>query len=219
MRLLLVEDDETVGKYTRQGLSSAGFTVDWMRDGRGVEHALRDGAYGAVLLDLGLPGRDGMAVLARIRETGLDIPVLVLTARDAVSDRVAGLNSGADDYMIKPFDLQELVARTHALIRRRGGRRTAQHVVGDLVVDPIQKTVSLRGEPVTVSAREFAVLEALVCRPGTVLSRQALEEAVYGWQEEVASNAVEVHLHYLRRKLGPGIIENIRGVGYRVAER
>src|SRR6187399_3022663 len=124
MRLLLVEDDETVGKYTRQGLSSAGFTVDWMRDGRGVEHALRD----------------GMAVLARIRETGLDIPVLVLTARDAVSDRVAGLNSGADDYMIKPFDLQELVARTHALVRRRSGRRTAQHVVGDLIVDPIQKT-------------------------------------------------------------------------------
>ena len=216
MRLLLVEDDETVGKYTRQGLSSAGFAVDWIRDGRGVENALPDGGYGAVLLDLGLPGRDGMTVLARIREAGLDIPVLILTARDAVSDRVAGLNAGADDYMLKPFDIKELVARTNALIRRHSGRLTAQRVVGALTVDSERKTVHLRGEPVTVSAREFAVLEALVRRPGTVLSRQALEEAVYGWRHDVASNAVEVFLHHLRRKLGPGIIENIRGVGYRV---
>jgi two-component system response regulator QseB len=146
------------------------------------------------------------------------VPVLVLTARDAVSDRVAGLNAGADDYVLKPFDMQELVARIHALIRRHGGRLSAQHIIGALVVDPARQTVSLRGDPVAVSPREFAVLEALVRKPGTVLSRQALEEAVYGWQEEVASNAIEVHLHHLRRKLGAGVIENIRGVGYRVTE-
>jgi len=219
MRLLLVEDDLMVGKYACQGLERSGFTVDWLRDGSGVEHAVASETYAAVVLDLGLPTRDGMDVLRRLRARALDVPVLVLTARDGLGDRVAGLDAGADDYVLKPFDLPELVARIHALARRHAGRLTSTYIAGRLVVDPLRKTVTLDDAPVAVSAREFAVLEALASRPGAVLSRQALERAVYGWNEEVASNAIEVHLHNLRRKLGADLIENIRGVGYRVADR
>jgi two-component system response regulator QseB len=219
MRLMLVEDDPMVGKYACKGFERAGFTVDWLRDGAGVEEAVKGESYGAVVLDLGLPSRDGMDVLRRLRASSVDVPVLVLTARDALGDRVAGLEAGADDYVLKPFDMAEVVARIHALVRRYTGRLSSTLVAGRLVVDPLRKTVLVDGTAVAVSAREFSVLEALAARPGAVLSRQALEKAVYGWDEEVTSNAIEVHLHNLRRKLGTDLIENIRGVGYRIVDR
>ena len=216
MRLLLAEDDQMVGKYTRQGLLQAGFTVDWTVDGHSTEHSIGHTAYLASILDLGLPSKDGLSVLTAIRAAGNQVPVLILTARDAVSDRVAGLNAGADDYLVKPFDLEELIARVHALIRRRSGSGRPQLVHGNLVLDPLAKSVTLRGAPVELSSRELAILQALMRDPGAVLSRDVLEDAVYGWHQEVSSNAVEVHLHHLRRKLGADAIKNIRGVGYRI---
>jgi two-component system response regulator QseB len=175
--------------------------------------------YDAAVLDLGLPRKGGLEVLTGVRARHDNVPVLIVTARDAVRDRIAGLNAGADDYLVKPFDLEELIARVHALIRRHAGSGSATLECGDLVVDPIAKAVSLAGRRVEVSARELAVLEALMRKPGAVLSRETLEEAVYGWDHPVASNAIEVHLHNLRRKLGSDVIRNVRGVGYRVAEK
>ncbi|MCW7538725.1 response regulator [Aquabacterium sp. A7-Y] len=218
MRILLVEDDAMIGTAVRQGLRDAGFSVDWVRDGRAAELSLANGVYHLALLDLGLPRKDGMAVLQGLRARGDSLPVLVTTARDAVSDRIAGLNAGADDYVLKPFDLDELVARIRALLRRQAGSASPVYQAGDLVLDPVRKRVTLAGEAVLLSAREFALLEALMIRPGAVLSRQQLEEAVYGWLDEVASNAIEVHLHHLRKKLGADRIRNVRGVGYRLAE-
>ncbi len=218
MRLLLIEDDAMIGKAMRQGLAQAGFAVDWATDGRAAELALANGVYDLAILDLGLPRQDGMAILAALRSAGNSMPVLIASARDTVPDRIRGLNAGADDYVLKPFDMDELVARVRALLRRRAGSGVPALRCGALVLDPARRTVTLNGQAVELSSREFAVLEALMQRPGTVLSRERLEEAVYGWGEEVGSNAIEVHLHHLRRKLGSGLIKNVRGVGYRVAE-
>jgi len=217
MRVLVVEDDPMIGRAVANGLQHAGYAVDWVRDGAAAELALGHGAYDLALLDLGLPRKDGLEVLKSLRRSGSEIPVLVITARDSVSDRVAGLDVGADDYLVKPFDLDELLARARAVIRRRTGRASPRIAHGALVLDPARREVSFRGAPVELSAREFAVLEALMQEPGAVVSREKLEDAVYGWGSEPGSNTVEVHLHHLRRKLEPGLIRNVRGVGYRVA--
>jgi two-component system response regulator QseB len=214
MRLLLVEDDRMVGENIRDGLAQEGHAVDWVRDGAAAEAAVRAEPYGAVLLDLGLPRRDGLEVLRGLRALRNDVPVLIITARDAVSDRVRGLDAGADDYLVKPFDLDELAARVRALTRRAAGRTAGIVRHGPITLDPATREVRVRDRPVSLSAREYAVLEALIERPGSVLSRAQLEERLYGWGEEVASNAVEVHVHNLRRKLGAGLIRNERGVGY-----
>jgi DNA-binding response OmpR family regulator len=216
MRLLLVEDDPMIGRAVRQGLGDAGFAVDWVTDGRSAELALGNGVYDLAVLDLGLPGKDGMAVLRELRARRETLPVLVATARDAVPDRIAGLNAGADDYVLKPFDLDELIARVRALLRRHAGAASPLLECGRLALDAVKREVTLGGEPVSLSAREFALLEALMQRPGAVLSREQLEDAIYGWKQEVGSNAVEVHVHNLRRKLGAGTIRNVRGVGYKV---
>ncbi len=218
MRLLLIEDDPMIGAAVRRGLVDSGFAVDWVRDGHAAELALANDVYALALLDLGLPRKDGLAVLRDIRSRQQHIPVLIVTARDAVAQRVEGLNAGADDYLVKPFDLDELIARVHALLRRNAGSGSPVLVSGALELDPIRKTVRLRGQPVELSAREYALLEALMRKPCAVVSRAMLEEAVYGWGEEIESNAIEVHLHHLRRKLGPEVIRNVRGVGYKVVE-
>lgn len=216
MRLLLVEDDGMIGSSVQRGLRQDGFAVDWVRDGEAAELALRNESYDLALLDLGLPGKSGLDVLAGLRRRGNAIPVLILTARDAVSDRVKGLDTGADDYLVKPFDLDEVAARVRALLRRQAGR--AEPVVrhGELTLDPATHAATLRGEPLTLTAREFALLCALIERPGAILSRAQLEERLYGWDEEIGSNTVEVYVHSLRRKLGADFIRNVRGVGYMV---
>jgi two-component system response regulator QseB len=216
MRLLLIEDDTMVGKAMRLGLTQAGFVVDWVQDGRAAELALANGVYALAILDLGLPRQDGMVILTALRAAGNSVSVLIASARDTVRDRIAALDAGADDYILKPFDLDELVARVRALLRRQAGSGVPLLRCGALVLDPGRRLVTLRGGAVELSAREFAVLEALMQRPGALLSREQIEDAVYGWGEEVGSNAVEVHLHHLRRKLGPAVIVNVRGVGYRV---
>ncbi len=214
MRVLLVEDDPMIGESVRQGLRQDGFAVDWVRDGEEAELALSDEAYAVVLLDLGLPGRSGLELLANLRRGGNAVAVLILTARDAVSDRIGGLDAGADDYLVKPFDLDELAARIRAVVRRRTGRAEPLIVHGELSLNPATREVRHRGRPVSLSSREFALLSALLERPGAVLSREQLEERLYGWNEEVGSNAVEVHIHHLRKKLGRELILNVRGVGY-----
>ena len=217
MRLLLIEDDPMIGKSMVSGLEQAGFGVDWAREGRAAELSIANDCYQAVILDLGLPLKDGLNVLKGARGAGNNVPVLVVTARDAVADRIAGLNAGADDYVVKPFDMQELVARVHALVRRHAGSGRPQLVHGGLIVDPLTRSVSLNGAEIELSPREFAILQALMRKPGAVLSRDVLEEVVYGWKQEIGSNAIEVHLHHLRKKLGVDIIKNVRGVGYRVS--
>ncbi len=216
MRLLLVEDDTMIGDSVRQGLRQDGFAVDWVQDGETAELALRTTAYALILLDLGLPQKSGLEVLRTLRRTGNPIPVLILTARDAVADRVRGLDDGADDYLVKPFALDELAARIRALLRRHSGRADPLITYGDLILNPAMHQVTWRGQDVALSGREFAVLQALLERPGAVLSRMQLEERLYGWEEEIASNAVEVHIHHLRHKLDPALIRTIRGVGYMV---
>jgi two-component system response regulator QseB len=215
--LLLAEDDSMIGDAVRAGLRRLGFSVDWVRDGVAAEQALLTEPYDACLLDLGLPRKAGLAVLRRLRERGSTLPVLVLTARDAITDRVEGLDAGADDYVVKPFDLAELAARIRAVTRRKAGRAQAVIVHGDIALDPATREVRRHGELVALSPREFALLEALLEHPGRILSRAQLEERLYGWGEEVESNVVEVHVHTLRRKLGADFIRNVRGVGYRVA--
>ena len=218
MRILLIEDDAMIGKAVRSGLADAGFAVDWVTDGRAAELALANDVYDLAVLDLGLPKKDGMAILASMRSTGNAMPVLIASARDAVRDRIAGLEAGADDYVLKPFDFDELVARVRALLRRNAGSGSPLLTFGSLMLDPLRKLVTQGGATVDLSAKEFAVLEALMRRPGAVLSRAQLEESVYGWGDEVGSNAIEVHLHHLRKKLGAAVIKNVRGVGYRVTE-
>ena len=218
MRLLLVEDDAMIGAAAQQGLRQDGYAVDWVRDGAQADAALAATPYDLVLLDLGLPRRDGLALLRGWRERGRDVPVLIVTARDAVGDRVAGLDAGADDYLVKPFDLDELAARVRAVLRRRAGRSAPVLRIGDLELDTAARRVRWKGREVALSARELALLEALAQRPGAYLTRAQLEERVYGWDQEVASNAIEVHIHALRRKLDPALIRNVRGLGYTLDE-
>jgi two-component system response regulator QseB len=199
-----------IGASLQQGLRDDGYAVDWVKDGRAAEVALADPAHQLVLLDLGLPHKDGLTLLRALRKRGSRVPVLVLTARDAIEDRVQGLDAGADDYLVKPFSLAELAARMRALLRRDAGRADPVVRVGSLTLDPSTREVTRDGKPVTLSAREFALLEA------AVLSRSQLEEKLYGWGQEVESNTVEVYIHALRRKLGQDFIKNVRGVGYMV---
>jgi two-component system response regulator QseB len=216
MRLLLVEDDPMIGASVQRGLKQDGYTVDWVRDGAAAELALESGVYELILLDLGLPRKSGLEFLAGLRRKGVSLPVLVVTARDSVADRVKGLDAGADDYLVKPFDLDELSARVRALTRRRDGRATPVIEIGALSLDPAAHAVTLDGHPVALSRREFSLLHALMKQPGVPLSRARIEDSLYGWNEEIDSNAVEVHIHALRRKLGAGRIRNVRGVGYMV---
>lgn len=217
MRLLLVEDDTMIGESVERGLRKANYTVDWVQDGVQAELALKNDVYDMMILDLGLPRKDGLSVLSEIRKKGNDIPVLIVTARDAVDDRVAGLNCGADDYLVKPYDLSELKARINAVLRRHHGRTSPAIVWGQLTLDPVAHKISHKGELINLSSKEFSLLHALMVSPGSVLSRQELEEAIYGWGQEVESNAVEVHIHNLRHKLGSKMIVNVRGAGYRIA--
>jgi len=217
MRVLLVEDDEMIGHSLKEGLSAQGWSVDWVKDGLLAQSAWADGDYACVLLDLGLPKRDGVEVLRHARDRGDTTPVLVLTARDGIDDRVEGLDLGADDYLLKPYELRELLARMRAVIRRRDG--SAHSVIGNTAVqlDLTTREVLVQGERSQLSAREFALLHALLERPGAILSREQLENRIYGWGEEVSSNAVDVLIHGMRRKLGPDTIRNVRGLGWRVA--
>jgi two-component system response regulator QseB len=214
VRVLLVEDDAMIGESVAAGLRLAGHAVDWVHDGRAAEAALAAPGHELVLLDLGLPRKGGLDVLKGLRAGGADLPVLIITARDAVADRIAGLDAGADDYIVKPFDLDELAARIRAVARRRAGRAAPVIEYGTLRFDPATRQVSVGGTVAALSARELAVLEALLERPGAVLSRAQLEERLYGWREEIESNTVEVHIHALRRKLGAELIRTLRGVGY-----
>ena len=214
MRILLAEDDSLLGDGLRAGLRQLGFLVDWVRDGDAAERELRAQAYEAAVLDLGLPRKDGLDVLADIRRAGILTPVLVLTARDAVPDRIRGLDGGADDYVVKPVDLHELAARLRALVRRAHGQPQECLSAQDVVLDPASRSVRQAGEPVTLSTREFDLLQAFMLGADRVLSREQLEQQLYSWGQEVESNAIEVHIHNLRRKLGPALIYTVRGVGY-----
>ena len=216
MRLLLVEDDAMIGAGIRTGLRQQGYSVDWVRDGEAGELATKTTPYDAILLDIGLPKKTGLELLAHWRKQKNAVPVLIITARDAVSDRIAGLDAGADDYLVKPFDLDELAARLRALLRRHSGRATPLIEHGALTLDPASHQVTLGGSPIILSAREFALLHSLLENPGVPLSRAQLEDRLYGWEEEIGSNAVEVYIHSLRRKLGNEWVRNVRGVGYLV---
>lgn len=216
MRILLVEDDRMIGESIRTALRQDGSAVDWVRDGRSAESTLATEEFDLVLLDLGLPQRDGLDVLRAMRSRHDQTSVIVLTARDALTDRVAGLDAGADDYLVKPFELEELAARIRAVARRRSGRGEPAVEIGDVRLDPSMRQVTRGGEPIVLSAREYAVLEALMSRPGAILSRAQLEDRLYGWGDAIESNAVSVYIHQLRRKLGNDFIRNVRGVGYYV---
>lgn len=214
MRVLVVEDDALLGDAIQAGLKQSGYAVDWMKDGISAEQALATEPYAAVVLDLGLPRLSGLEVLRRLRSRKAPVPVLILTAMDTVDDRIKGLDAGADDYLVKPFDMGELAARLRALIRRASGKTEPLLQVAGVKLDPAAHRVLYRDRPVELSAREFAVLHALMLNAGKVLSRARLEEQLYAWGDEIESNAVEVYIHHLRRKLFPGLIETIRGVGY-----
>ncbi len=216
MRVLLAEDDPLLGKGLTAGLQKLGHTVDWVRDGVAAEQALATEHLDALILDLGLPRQDGLEVLRKLRSSKSDLPVLVLTARDTVDDRITGLDEGADDYVIKPFDLMEVAARLRSITRRREGRATALIQHGEVTVDPAARTVYLNDEVVLLGSNEYAVLEALLNHRGQILSRDQLEEALYGWDEGVESNALEVYIHHLRKKLGKELIRTVRGVGYTI---
>ncbi|MEJ2515329.1 MAG: response regulator transcription factor [Gammaproteobacteria bacterium] len=216
MRILLIEDDELLGEGVSTALADAGHVVDWLTDGASGLTALGTEAFELVLLDLGLPRMDGMSMLRKLRAADGDVPVIILTARDTLDDRVAGLDAGADDYLVKPFELDELHARIRAVARRRAGRADTRVVHGNLVLDPVSRQATWQGEPLELRRREYDILEALVENAGRVMSRGKLEQRLYGWRSEVESNAVEVHIHHLRRKLSPEFIRTIRGVGYMV---
>jgi DNA-binding response OmpR family regulator len=214
MRILLAEDDELLGAGLRAGLDQRGFQVDWVRDGLAAERELLSAQHQAAVLDIGLPRQDGLAVLRAVRARGNTTPVLVLTARDAIAQRVEGLNVGADDYVVKPVDLDELAARLHALVRRSHGKPQAQLKVRDVAMDLGARHVSRAGQAIVLSTREFDLLQALLLNTGRVLSREQLEQHLYRWGHEVESNTIEVHIHHLRRKLGGPLIDTVRGVGY-----
>jgi len=218
MRVLVVEDDALLGDAIQAGLKQSGYAVDWMQDGVSAEQALATEPYAAVVLDLGLPRLSGLEVLRHLRsrnvQKNIHIPVLILTAMDTVDDRIKGLDAGADDYLVKPFDMGELAARLRALIRRAGGQPEPLLQVAGVKLDPAAHRVLYQDKPVELSAREFSVLHALMLNAGKVLSRTQLEEQLYAWGDEIESNAVEVHIHHLRRKLFPALVETIRGIGY-----
>ncbi len=216
MRILLAEDDAMLGDGLRAGLRQAGFQVDWVRDGLAAERELASGVYAAGVLDLGLPLKDGMDVLKDLRARKVPTPILVLTARDAIPDRVSGLDSGADDYVVKPVDLIELGARLRALVRRSSGQVQDSLCVGAVELDAAARSVRCQGEAVVLSTREFDLLHALLRNVGRVLSREQLEQQLYSWGNEVESNTIEVHIHHLRKKLGADLIQTVRGVGYTV---
>jgi DNA-binding response OmpR family regulator len=214
MRVLLVEDDRMIAQGLQTALRQDGYAVDWMADGRAAEAALRNAHFDLVLLDLGLPERDGLSVLRELRRRGEATPVIILTARDDTQDRIDGLDAGADDYIVKPFDLDEVAARMRSVLRRANGRADPTIRVGDISLNPATHAVERAGVAVQLSAHEYAVLEALLQRPGAILSRTQLEDRLYGWDAPVESNAVEVYIHSLRRKLGSDSIRTLRGVGY-----
>ena len=218
MRALLIEDDRMIGTAVREALIDAAYAADWVTDGATALTALKDQRYDIVLLDLGLPAQDGLQVLEKIRQKGIDVPVIIVTARDAVDSRVAGLDRGADDYLVKPFEIGELLARMRAVIRRKAGNANAVFGNGTLTLDPATREATCNGTTVVLSAREFALLQALLLRPGTILSRTELEDRIYGWNEEVESNAVEFLIHAIRKKLGATTIKNVRGLGWMVSK-
>ncbi|MEO1766492.1 response regulator transcription factor [Thiobacter aerophilum] len=220
MRVLLVEDDAMIGDAIQGALKDASYAVDWVKDGPTALRTLASQHYDLVLLDLGLPGKDGLAVLSGIRAQGNAVPLVIITARDGLDDRLRGLDGGADDYVSKPFQMAELLARMRAVLRRKGGAAGPVLTNGVVTLDPVTKEACVRGgPPVQLSNREFALLQALLLRPGAILSRSELEDRIYGWGEEVESNAVEYLIHALRRKLGSDIIKNVRGVGWMVSKR
>ncbi len=212
--MLVVEDDALLGDAIQAGLRQKGFVVDWERDGAAADIALKAATYAAAVLDIGLPRRSGLEVLASLRARKDPVPVLILTARDTFEDRIAGLDAGADDYLVKPFDLGELAARLRALTRRGGGSASPALIVGALALDPATREVTWRGRPTHLSRKEFTLLHAFMLNPGRVMTREQLEDKLYGWGEEIGSNAMEVHLHHLRRKIFPGVVQTLRGVGY-----
>lgn len=214
MRILVVEDDAVLGDALQHGLTQAAYAVDWVRDGLQARHALSAEPYAAVVLDLGLPRCSGLEVLKELRQRRAQVPVLILTARDTVQDRIQGLDAGADDYLIKPFDMDELSARLRALLRRAHGYTQPQLQIGEVQLDPAAHQVTYQGQVIELSSREFTVLHTLMLAAGRVLSRAQLEESLYAWGQEVESNTVEVHIHHLRRKLYPELIQTVRGVGY-----
>jgi two-component system OmpR family response regulator len=214
VKLLLVEDDAMIGRALLDALRGESYAVNWVRDGQAADASLATEPYDCVLLDLGLPRRDGLSVLRQLRARGSTVPVLVATARDAVGDRVAGLDAGADDYIVKPFDIDELLARIRALIRRSAGRADPVVSHKGVSLNPATREARLGAEPLALSPREWAVLEPMLQRPGVVFSRAQLEEKLYGWKDEVSSNAVEVYVHGLRKKLGADFIKTVRGLGY-----
>lgn len=214
MRLLLVEDNDSIGKGLYAGLNQAGYAVDWVRDGETAQSAFMSEEYDVAVLDLGLPRKSGIEVLTELRARGSKVPVLILTAKDTVNDRVIGLDQGADDYMIKPFDLDELQARLRAILRRSSGRASPKLVHGPIELDPASHTVTNNGEIVELTPRAFDILQALMENQGRVLSRSRLEESMYSWKNEIDSNAVEVYIYQIRKKLGSDLIRTIRGIGY-----
>lgn len=216
MRVLLVEDDDLLGEGTRKGLAQDGYAVDWVKDGSHADQALRTEKFDLIVLDVGLPKISGITVLQNMRDRGDTTPVLILTARESIEDRVKGLDSGADDYLTKPFDLPELLARLRALQRRFASRAAPVLVHGDINLDPASHTVSLKGESLNLSRREFALLHVLLENAGRVLSREHLTQSLYGWGEEVDSNALEVHVHNLRKRFGSTFIRTVRGIGYTI---
>jgi len=219
VRILLVEDDDLLGDGIRAGLRLADYAVDWVRDGEAARLALLDHVYHACVLDLGLPKRDGLSVLRDLRARGQQLPVLILTARDSSADKIAGLDAGADDYLTKPFDLPELQARLRALIRRAGGAAAPTLEHADVVLEPASKRVTLAGQPVSLSAREYALLHDLLSHKTHIRTRSQLEESLYAWGEETGSNTVEVYIHHLRKKLGADFIRTVRGLGYQLGDR
>ncbi|GAO35436.1 XRE family transcriptional regulator [Sulfuricella sp. T08] len=216
MRILLVEDDPMIGEAVSVSLKDAAYAVDWVLDGAAADIVLRNGEHQAVLLDLGLPKRDGLEILRRLRQGGNGVPVIVITARDGIDDRIKGLDFGADDYLAKPFDLNELLARLRAVIRRQGGQAAPLLSNGKLSLDPATREARCGNAVEPLSAREFSLLHALLLRPGMILSRAELEERIYGWNEEVESNAVDFLIHGIRKKLGADVIKNVRGAGWMV---
>ncbi|GBC55476.1 response regulator [Stutzerimonas stutzeri] len=216
MRLLLVEDDPALGEGIRTALKPEGYTVDWLQDGASALHALTHESFDLAVLDFGLPRLDGLEVLRRLRAEANPVPVLVLTARDATADRIAGLDAGADDYLVKPFDVAELKARLRALLRRSFNRAEPVLAYRDILLDPVNQQVSYQGNPVNLPRKEFVLLHELLAQPGRVLTRDKLQQVLYGWDEDVESNALEVHIHHLRKKFFPELIRTVRGVGYLV---